>query len=73
MLLKQKKQHAVMKKTYIIPAERVVNLDATDILAASTGVSNGDGLGNNQPKGEETTPNDDNQFVKSQSQWDNEW
>lgn len=57
-----------MKKTYIIPAVKLVNLDATEMLAGSPGVSNGSSLGE--------TPEDDhndNQFVKQQSQWDKEW
>lgn len=58
-----------MKKTYIIPAERIVNIDATEMLAESTGVNHGDGLGNKQPDEDHT----ENQFVKSQSQWDKEW
>ena len=58
-----------MRKTYIIPTEKLVNLDATEMLAGSTGVNDGDGLGNNQPK----VDDDANQFVKQQSQWDNEW
>lgn len=59
-----------MKKMYIIPKATTIELDNYDLIATSPGgVEEEDYVGNKKP----TNDNDDNFFVKSQSQWDKEW
>lgn len=55
-----------MKRTYIQPAIELTAMTTEGVIAASVGLSDGDGLGNKQPEGD----TDDNFFSQRQGFWD---